>query len=252
MRSIKRSCPGVHCLFSQEADPQPHISKDATEKLVAQTAAGSRSGIDGYELHGHLSEQLFRAIGDYFANFSSSVGSISEETYSRQAVYFSYTSVHYDEELFVGYRHFDKRDIEPLFPFGHGLSYTMFEYGDLMLEQDDLTETDTLVASLTVTNTGDCAGAEVVQLYVADLDAPHDRPLQALQGFARLHLAPGEKQSVPVEIPAEQLRNYCPDSNTSILRSGRYEIRVGSSSRDIRARSTFHIYDNNKTAVEAS
>ena len=67
----------------QEADPQPHINKDATEKLVARTAAGSRSGMDGYELHGHLSEQLFSAIGDYFANFSSSVGSVSEEIYSR-------------------------------------------------------------------------------------------------------------------------------------------------------------------------
>ena len=81
----------TRCLFSQEADPQPNISKDATEKLVTRTAAGSHSGMDGYELHGHLSEQLFSAIVDYFANFSSSVGSVSEEIYSLQAVYFSYT-----------------------------------------------------------------------------------------------------------------------------------------------------------------
>ena len=64
---------------SQEADPQPHISKDATEKLVARTAAGSHSGMDGYELHGHLSEQFFRPAGGYFANFSSSASRISQE-----------------------------------------------------------------------------------------------------------------------------------------------------------------------------
>ena len=86
--------PGRHlprCLFSQEANSQTHISKDATEKPTARTTAGSRSGMDGYELNGHLSEHFFRAIGGYFANFSSSVGSISEEIYSQQAVYLSYT-----------------------------------------------------------------------------------------------------------------------------------------------------------------
>jgi len=79
------------CLFSQEANSKPHISKDATEKTMAWTTAGSRSGMGGYELHDQLSEQFFRPAGGYFANFSSSVGSISEETYSQQAVYLSYT-----------------------------------------------------------------------------------------------------------------------------------------------------------------
>ena len=79
MRSIKRRCPGVHCLFSQEADPQPHISKNATEKRVARTVACYRSEMNKYELRDHLSEQLFRAIGGYFANFSRSVSRVSEE-----------------------------------------------------------------------------------------------------------------------------------------------------------------------------
>ena len=91
MRSIKRGCPGVHCLFSQEADPQPRISKDATEKLVARTVAYSRSGMDGYELRDHLSQQRLRPIGGYFENFYRSVGSICEEIYSQPAVYSSYT-----------------------------------------------------------------------------------------------------------------------------------------------------------------
>ena len=86
--------PGRHlpaCLFSQEANRQPQISKDATEKRVARTAADSRSGMSGYELLDQLSEQFFRPAGGYFANFSSSVGSISEEIYSRQVLYSSYT-----------------------------------------------------------------------------------------------------------------------------------------------------------------
>jgi hypothetical protein len=78
-------------LFSQDANPQPQISKDATEKRVAWTVARYRSEMDGYALWDHLSEQLFRAIGGCFENFSRSVGSISQGTYSQQAVYFSYT-----------------------------------------------------------------------------------------------------------------------------------------------------------------
>ena len=83
--------PLGHYFFSQDANPQRQISKDATEKRVARTVARYRSGMDGYELRGHLSEQLFRTVGGYFANFSRSVSSISEETYSQQAVYLSYT-----------------------------------------------------------------------------------------------------------------------------------------------------------------
>jgi hypothetical protein len=80
-----------HYLFSQDANPQPQISKDATEKRVARTVACYRSEIDGYALCDNLGEHLFREIGGYFENFSGSVGRISEETYSEQAVYLSYT-----------------------------------------------------------------------------------------------------------------------------------------------------------------
>ena len=84
--------PLGHYLFLQEANPQPQISKDATEKRVARTVACYHSDIDGYALCDHLSEQLSREIGGYFENFSDSVSRISEETYYQQAVYLSYTS----------------------------------------------------------------------------------------------------------------------------------------------------------------
>ena len=85
-----RAPPATLSLFAG-SESQRRISKDATEKTMAWTTAGSRSGMGGYELHDQLSEQFFRPAGGYFANFSSSVGSISEEIYSQQAVYFSYT-----------------------------------------------------------------------------------------------------------------------------------------------------------------
>ncbi len=91
---------------------KPHISKDATEKTMAWTTAGSRSGMGGYELHDQLSEQFFRPAGGYFANFSSSVGSISEETYSQQAVYLSYTSGLWNHTLIATYSEFGRRVAE--------------------------------------------------------------------------------------------------------------------------------------------
>jgi beta-glucosidase len=150
-------------------------------------------------------------------------------------------AVHYDEELFVGYRHFDKRDIEPLFPFGFGLSYTQFDYSDLTLKKHTLSAGDTLAVQLTLSNSGACTGAEVAQLYIADLDAPDDRPPQALKGFAKRELAAGESVTVRLEVPMRELQIYCPQSSRWMLRAGPYELRIGSSSRDVRLRAPFHI-----------
>ena len=90
-KRAKPEHPLSHYLFPQDANPQRQISKDPTENPMARTAAGSRSGMDEYELHGHLSEQLFRAIGGYFENFYSSLGRISEKIYSREAACLPYT-----------------------------------------------------------------------------------------------------------------------------------------------------------------
>ncbi len=164
-------------------------------------------------------------------------------------------TVHYDEELFVGYRHFDRRGIEPLFPFGHGLSYTHFEYGDITLAQDTLERNDSLTVSMTLANGGDCCGTEVVQAYIADLDAPDDRPLQALKGFARHTLEVGERRTVAFDIPATALQVFCPKTERWVLRSGRYEVRIGSSSRDIRLSALFQVrvgsHDKKTTTMEA-
>ncbi|MAT91112.1 MAG: glycosyl hydrolase [Halioglobus sp.] len=153
--------------------------------------------------------------------------------------------VHYDEELFVGYRHFDRYAIEPLFPFGHGLSYTEFEYSDLVLEADEASPGDTLRVSLQVANTGEHAGAEVVQLYVADPAADEDRPPQALKGFEKIYLRPGERRRLTLALPLASLDIYCPELGRWKAQPGVYEVRLGSSSRDCRLRGRFTLSDKN-------
>jgi beta-glucosidase len=143
-------------------------------------------------------------------------------------------TVHYDEELLVGYRHFDRRGIEPLFPFGHGLSYTRFEYGELQLSGDSFAAEDTLSINMMLTNTGERAGAEVVQLYVADHQAEEDRPPQALKGFTKMYLEPGETAELHMELPLGDLAVFCPEANGWEVRPGRYSLYLGGSSRDIR------------------
>lgn len=150
-------------------------------------------------------------------------------------------TVHYDEELMVGYRHFDRFGIEPLFPFGHGLSYTQFEYRNVQLSGEYLHPEQCLTVSLTVVNTGDVAGAEVVQLYIADQEPGDDRPPQSLKGFKKLWLAPGEEKSLSLELPLVQLNIFCPQTNSWQPRPGDYTVRLGSSSRDIRLQADFSI-----------
>lgn len=143
-------------------------------------------------------------------------------------------AVHYDEDIFVGYRHFDKQALEPLFAFGHGLSYTEFEYGDLQTNGASFSRDDTLKLDMTLSNCGARAGTEVVQLYIADSPACEGRPLQSLKGFDKVQLDAGESRRVCLQLDIAELEIYCPDSNQWTIRPGGYQIRLGSSSRDIR------------------
>ncbi|MEH6588453.1 MAG: glycoside hydrolase family 3 C-terminal domain-containing protein [Halioglobus sp.] len=147
--------------------------------------------------------------------------------------------VYYEEELFVGYRHFDKQAIEPLFPFGHGLSYTSFDYSQCQLTSSSLAPSETLEVTVTITNTGKCYGQEVVQLYVADLQADDDRPEQALKDFAKIGLEAGQSRSVMLKVPVTGLQFFCPRQGNMQIAKGRYEVRIGSSSRDIRLSEEF-------------
>ena len=153
-------------------------------------------------------------------------------------------NVVYAEELFVGYRHFDKQEIEPLFPFGHGLSYTEFTYTDVSVNSESFSAGNVVEVSMRLTNSGVVAGAEVVQLYIADLQAEQDRPSKALKGFSRHHLAAGESVLVTFSLAVEDLAIFCPDSGTSRIRAGEYRVLLGSSSRDIREQLQFRVVDS--------
>ena len=146
--------------------------------------------------------------------------------------------VRYGEGIFVGYRHYDAKDVAPLFPFGFGLSYTTFEYSDLLVTPR-ARPGEPIHVTVTVANTGAAAGKEVVQLYVHDPASSLPRPPKELKGFAKIALWPGETQRVTFLLDQRSLAFYDPDQQAWIAEPGEYEVLVGSSSRDIRARATF-------------
>jgi beta-glucosidase len=141
--------------------------------------------------------------------------------------------VRYKEGLFVGYRHFDSNRVEPRYAFGHGLSYTRFEYSNLELParvNPDLS----MSVKLAVKNTGSRAGAEVVQLYVRDVESSVPRPLRELKAFAKVTLEPGETKNVELPLAARSFQFYDAEAHTWKAEPGTFEISVGSSSRDLR------------------
>ena len=149
-------------------------------------------------------------------------------------------SVTYREGIFVGYRWFDKKDIEPLFPFGHGLSYTRFEYSDLRITPDRMTPADTAAVECTVKNTGAMAGEEVVQLYVQDVAASVEREVKALKGFQRITLKPGESKEVSFRLDKKALSFYDVKNRRWLAEPGYFKVLIGRSSRDIRLEKTFY------------
>jgi beta-glucosidase len=139
--------------------------------------------------------------------------------------------VHYDEGLLVGYRWYDTKRIEPLFPFGFGLSYTTFAYSNLRVSP---TGPASATVECDVANTGTVPGAEVAQLYVQDSHSSVQRPEKELKGFAKVSLAPGETKTVRMGLNARSFAYYSPEKHSWIVEAGDYGILVGGSSRDIR------------------
>ena len=135
-------------------------------------------------------------------------------------------TVQYREGLYVGYRYYQTAGKPVAFPFGYGLSYTTFAYSDLKADKNGVT--------LTVTNTGSCAGAEIVQLYVAKPDAKVFRPTQELKGFAKVTLEAGESKTVTIPLDDKAFRYWNVNTDRWEVEGGRYELRVGASCEDIR------------------
>ena len=152
--------------------------------------------------------------------------------------------VQYREGLYVGYRWFDSAPADVLFPFGHGLSYTTFAYADLEVVGGELTGDDQLAwptVEVTISNTGDVAGAEVVQLYVRDVESTVHRPDKELKSFAKVRLDPGESERVRFELDRRAFAFWDVASGDWQVESGDFELLVGASSRDVRATATIEI-----------
>jgi beta-glucosidase len=147
--------------------------------------------------------------------------------------------VNYAEGIYVGYRYFDKHvEKKPLYPFGYGLSYTRFALSGLKAPKT-MSGDATATVSVTVKNTGDRKGAEVVQMYIGDPSAPVDRPVRELKGFERVELAPGESRTVRFTIDRRALSFYSTEQHTWMAQPGAFDLSVGTSSRDLPLRAAF-------------
>ncbi len=154
--------------------------------------------------------------------------------------------VHYRESLFVGYRYYDKKKIKPQFCFGHGLSYTNFEYGSLILDPQVFDESEEIVFRFKIKNTGDRQGKEIYQVYVKSLESSVNRPVKELKKFGKLELMPGEEQEVSVKLDRFSFSHFCTQKQAFRVEEGEFEILIGASSEDIRLTAGIKINSRDK------
>jgi beta-glucosidase len=191
-------------------------------------------------------QECGNSIADVLFGDTNPSGKLTETFPMRQEdnpAYINYPGengkVHYGEGLFVGYRYYEKKKIAPLFPFGFGLSYTTFQYDTLRLSAHEIGPDETLQVSIDVTNTGQRAGKEVVQVYVRDIQSHLHRPNKELKAFAKVHLEPGERKTVMLTLNRDALAYYDDLAQSWVAEAGEFEVLVGSSSQDIQATDTF-------------
>lgn len=142
-------------------------------------------------------------------------------------------TVSYDEGILVGYRWFDTKNVEPLYPFGYGLSYTNFSLSNLKTDKSDYGLNDTITVEVSVENTGEVSGKEVVQVYVSKPESKVERAAQELKGFSKVEVDAGSTKNTTVEIPVKELAFYNVDTKSWEVEKGAYTIQVGNSSRNI-------------------
>ncbi|KRF04154.1 glycosyl hydrolase family 3 [Paenibacillus sp. Soil766] len=150
-------------------------------------------------------------------------------------------TVTYNEGIYVGYRYYDTKKLRPLFPFGHGLSYTSFEYSDLTVNQTHIKDSDEIIVSVKVKNCGTLAGKEIVQLYVRDVASRVSRPDKELKGFGKVSLEPGEEKQVTFTLDKRTFAYYHVGLQDWVVETGDFEVLVGKSSADIVLKETVHV-----------
>ncbi|MGE5395082.1 MAG: glycoside hydrolase family 3 C-terminal domain-containing protein [Candidatus Saccharibacteria bacterium] len=181
-----------------------------------------------------LSEILFGIV-----NPSGKLPATFEKKWADNPVYKSYSNngtghIKYTEGLMMGYRGYDIKSVDPMYPFGFGLSYTSFEYSNIQITKDTIGGALHVYVQFDVKNTGRVEGAESSQIYVGADASLVSRPVKELKGFSKVNLQPGEKQNVRVELNKEAFAYFSVSKNTFVVDKGIYTISIGSSSKDIR------------------
>ncbi|PZU82972.1 MAG: glycosyl hydrolase [Chryseobacterium sp.] len=148
-------------------------------------------------------------------------------------------NITYNEGILVGYRWHDTKNIKPLFSFGHGLSYTTFEFGKAKADKTTISQDDTITFTVTVKNTGKKAGAEVAQLYISDLKSSLPRPTKELKGFEKVYLNPEEEKEVSITIDKTALSYFDADKHQWVAEPGEFEALIGNSSDAIKTKVKF-------------
>ena len=147
----------------------------------------------------------------------------------------------YLEDILVGYRWYDTKDVEPLFPFGYGLSYTTFDYGKPALSAKSMSANGTVTVTVEITNSGAVAGKETIQLYVGDDVSSVIRPKKELKRFCKVALAPGETRTVSFELTGEDLKFYDDKAGAWVLEPGRFTVYVAASADDVKGSACFDV-----------
>ncbi len=147
----------------------------------------------------------------------------------------------YNESIFVGYRWTDKQKIRPLFPFGHGLSYTTFAYGKATVNKKVMKIDEQIAITVPITNTGKRIGSEIVQLYISNLKSSLPRPVKELKGFSKIQLAPGETQEVTFLIDKQALSFFNDSRHEWVAEPGKFEAQIAASATDIKSKVTFEL-----------
>lgn len=219
-------------LIRRVASAQPntivviHTGSPVSMPWAEEVAAIVQAWFPGQECGNALADVLYGAA-DPGGRLPTTIPRRYQDNPSHGAYPGEAGAVRYAEGVFVGHRHYDAAGIEPRYPFGHGLSYAEFTYGDL-----DVVVDGTVRAAIEVTNHSSVVGAEVVQLYVSDLQASLPRPPRELKAFSKVELGPGDSVRVSFELDARAF-SYWQDG--WVLEPGEFELQCGASSRDLRA-----------------
>jgi beta-glucosidase len=183
----------------------------------------------------HKSEETYPGTGPMVEQGTSILKILIRQIFKRKPTDDSWVKnkVQYKEGIYIGYRHFDKENIEPLFPFGFGLSYTEFKLENVTLDKSTVNKDEEFSISLDITNIGDRDGAEVVQVYSADLECSVDRPPKELIGFKKVFLKSNEKKSIAIPLRVSDFAFFDIKTHDWKIESGQYELLIGTSSRNL-------------------